>query len=275
MTLPLANRTIALAETRQLEELAEMLEKEGARTLRCPLLDILDAPDEAAVLDWLHQLTASEFQWVVLLTGEGLRRLVALAARHGLRESAIAALSRTRTLTRGPKPVRALREIGLSPTLVAQAPTTDGVIVSLRGLDLRGQTFGVQLYSESNPPLTQFLAEAGAVVRTVQPYVYAPASDSDLVAELVRRMAEGRVDAIVFTSSPQVDRLFEVAEERGIMEQLRAGLSRTQVASVGPVLSQNLQAHGVRVNITPEQGFVMKNLVQQIKRLLSRGEEVS
>src|SRR6516165_9645458 len=145
MTLPLANRTIALAETRQLEELAEMLEKEGARTLRCPLLDILDAPDEAAVLDWLHQLTASEFQWVVLLTGEGLRRLVALAARHGLRESAIAALSRTRTLTRGPKPVRALREIGLSPTLVAQAPTTDGVIVSLRGLDLRGQTFGVQL----------------------------------------------------------------------------------------------------------------------------------
>ncbi len=38
MTLPLANRTIALAEARQIEELAQMLEKEGARTLRCPLL---------------------------------------------------------------------------------------------------------------------------------------------------------------------------------------------------------------------------------------------
>jgi uroporphyrinogen-III synthase len=271
MPLPLANRTIVLAEGRQLEELAEMLEREGACALRCPLLSILDAPDEAPVLTWLRRLIAGEFDWVVLFTGEGVRRLVALADRHGLRDAVVGALGRTRTLSRGPKPVRALRELGQSPTAVAGAPTTDGVITSLRAQDLRGKTIGVQLFSESNPVLTEYLAEAGAVVHTVLPYVYAAASDSDRVGDVVRQMAEGRIDAIVFTSSPQLDRLFDVAQERHLTDALRQGFARTQVASVGPVMTEHLQARGVQVHITPEHGYVMKNLVQQIKRVLGPG----
>ena len=91
MTLPLTNRTIALAEGRQLEELAQMLEKEGAKALRYPLLSILDAPNEGPVLEWLNRLTAGEFEWIVLMTGEGVRRLVALAERHGLRDAVVGA----------------------------------------------------------------------------------------------------------------------------------------------------------------------------------------
>jgi uroporphyrinogen-III synthase len=269
MTLPLENRTIALAEGRQLEELAQLLEREGARTLRCPLVSILDPPDDTAVVAWLRQLCADEFAWVILLTGEGLRRLLACAARHDLRDAAIVALSRTRLMVRGPKPVKALKEVGLSPTLVAQTPTTDGVIASLRTEDLQGRTVGVQLYSASNPPLTDFLQQAGARAVPVQPYIYAPNSDADRVAELIGQLAGGRLDAIVFTSSPQVDRLFEVAQERGLTETLQQGLTRTRVASVGPVLNENLERHGVHVNICPEQGFVMKNLVQLLKRTLA------
>src|SRR5436309_11002722 len=98
--MSLTRRTIALAEGRQLEELAQMLEKEGATTLRYPLLSILDAPDEAPVLDWLKRLTEGEFDWVVLMTGEGVRRLVALAERHRLRDAVVAALGQTRSITR-------------------------------------------------------------------------------------------------------------------------------------------------------------------------------
>src|SRR6185295_16544162 len=102
MLPPLAQRTIALAEGRQLEELAQMLEKEGATTLRCPMLAILDAPDDAPVLAWIDRLEKNEFAWVILLTGEGLRRLLSCADRHGRRDAVIAALTKTRTLTRGP-----------------------------------------------------------------------------------------------------------------------------------------------------------------------------
>jgi uroporphyrinogen-III synthase len=270
MPLPLENRTIALAEGRQLEELAQMLEKEGARTVRCPLLSILDAPDEKPVLEWLQRLIAGKLDWVILFTGEGVRRLLALAERHGLRDAAIAALGRAQTITRGPKPVKAMKEAGLSPTVIAKTPTTEGVIASLRELDLRGKTVGVQMYSDANPPLMQYLQEAGAAVDPVQPYVYAPDSDGERVAELIQQMAAGQIDAVVFTSSPQVDRLFDVAAERQLTPTMHEGFMRTQVASVGPVLSEHLHARDVPVHIAPEHGFVMKNLVQQIKRALGR-----
>ena len=268
MNAPLHDRTIALAEGRQLEELADMLEKEGATVLRCPLLSILDAPDPAPVLAWLRELCGDAFGYVILFTGEGLRRLLALAERNCLHEAVTAALGRTRTVTRGPKPARTLKEIGLTPTLTATAPTTEGVIATLRSEPVRGQTVGVQLYSESNPPMLEFLEEAGATARTVLPYVYAPATDAEHVAALIERMAVGNVDALVFTSSPQVDRLYEVAAERGIEPALKQGMERVSVAAVGPLVADNLRRRGARVDICPEQGFVMKNLVQHIKRAL-------
>jgi uroporphyrinogen-III synthase len=270
MTTPLTGRTIALAEGRQLEELAQMLEKEGATTVRCPLIGILDAPDPAPVLAWLQELVAGRFSHVVLLTGEGLRRLLGFADRAGLREAAVAALAKTRTVTRGPKPVRALKEVGLAPGKVAQEPTTDGVIAALRDEALQGQTVGVQLYAPTNEPLVQFLHGAGAEVRTVLPYVYAPATEADQVATLIGRLERGEIDALVFTSSPQVDRLYDVAEQRELGTALTAGLDRTRVAAVGPVVAENLRRRGARVDVCPEQGFVMKNLVQQIRRDFER-----
>lgn len=266
--MSLAKRTIALAEGRQLEDLAAMLEKDGATALRCPLLSILDAPEDAPVLAWLDRLQAGAFDWVILLTGEGLRRLLTCADRHGRRDAVIAALTKVKTITRGPKPARALKEINLAPSLSAQAPTTDGVIASLRSVSLHGLTVGVQLYNESNPPLDQFLREAGATPVTVQPYIYAPAADADRVLAVLQQMAAGKVDAIVFTSSPQIDRLFEVAEERQQGDLLKQALAKTLVAAVGPIVAENLQKRGVAVQVCPEQGWVMKNLVQLLKRVV-------
>src|SRR6516162_1282539 len=111
MTLPLQGRTVALAEGRQLEELADMLEKEGATVLRCPMVSILDAPDPAPVIAWLEQLISGQFDYVILMTGEGLRRLLGFAERAGRRQTVIDALARGKTVTRGPKPVRALKEV--------------------------------------------------------------------------------------------------------------------------------------------------------------------
>jgi uroporphyrinogen-III synthase len=266
MSEGLKGRAVALAEGRQLEELAALLEAEGATTLRYPMVSILDAPDPAPVLAWVKDVIAGRFAWVVLMTGEALRRLLALAEREGLREPFAAALGRARTVVRGPKPVRALKEVGLAPTKVAQPPTTEGVIDALRPEALRGQTVGVTLYGEPNPALEGFLTSAGATVRTVMPYVFAPGADDGRVAELISRLVRGEVDVLLFTSSPQVDRLYEVAAQRGLEGPLREGLTKTRVAAVGPVVADDLRRRGAAVHVCPEQGFVMKNLVQHIKR---------
>jgi uroporphyrinogen-III synthase len=271
MPSALQGRRVALAEGRQLEELAQLLEQEGAEVIRCPMIAIQDAPDAAAVGFWLDDLVAGRFAYVVLMTGEALRRLLGFAEKTSRQDVVISTLAKTKIVTRGPKPVKALKEIGLVPHLIAQAPTTEGIIATLRNEPLSGQIVGYTLFGSPNPTIEAYLRECGAIGRPVLSYVYSPSSDGERVAELIGRMARGEIDLLMITSTPQVERLFEVAQERHLEALLTEGLMRTRVAAVGPVAAQSLQQHGAKVDIQPEQGFVMKNLVQYAKRAFDHG----
>ena len=87
MDLPLAGRTIAVPETRELEVFATLLERRGASVVRCPLVAIRDAPDPAPVLAFARGLAEGSCDDLILTTGEGLRRILACIDRHepGLR----------------------------------------------------------------------------------------------------------------------------------------------------------------------------------------------
>jgi uroporphyrinogen-III synthase len=267
---PLAGRTIALPESRELDRLAGILEEDGATTLRCPLVAILDAPDPAPVDAWLRELCTQGFDDLVFLTGEGVGRLLARAEAIGMRDQAIAAMGRARRITRGPKPARALHEVKLSPDLPAAVPTSQGVMDTLAHEPLAGRRVGVQLYgTDPNEALVRFLAGKGAQVRTVAPYVYAPAVDEDRVADLIGRLERGVVDVVAFTSASQVERLFAVAGARQTEPGLRAGLARTRVAAIGPIARAALEERGVRVDIVPAQPFVMKRMTAAIVAALT------
>lgn len=264
---PLAGRTIAIPESREMEVFAALLERRGARVIRCPLVAIRDAPDPAPVLEWSRRLSAGTFDDLILLTGEGLDRILSCIEQHepALRTPFVEALSRLRKVTRGPKPAKVLRELGLKPEIAAERPTTDGVIASLRGLDLRGRRVGVQLYgTEPNRPLIDFLESAGATASTVAPYVYADAADEDAVRRLIDHVRNGGVDAIAFTSSAQVERLIAVASEEGA----RSALANTLVAAIGPMVANTLRRHGIDARLMPVQSFFLKPLTSALEEAL-------
>jgi uroporphyrinogen-III synthase len=261
----LAGCRIVVPESRELDLFAAMLETQGATTLRCPMIAILDLDDDRAALEWLRRLASGGLDDLVLLTGEGLRRLLAVARRAGIEAPVVAALGRLRTIVRGPKPVRALREIGLAPGLSAETPTTEGVIAALEGEALAGRRVGVQLYpGNPNNVLLDFLRAAGAFADPVVPYRYASDAETERVREVIDAMAAGRVDLIAFTSSPQLRRLADVAREGRIEDALRTGLARTRIAAVGPVVAAAIVALGGTVTIMPDDNFHMKPLVNAI-----------
>ena len=267
--MSLAGRTIALPESRELDRLAELVEEDGGVAWRCPLVAIRDAPDPHPSEQWVRALAAGSFDDVIFLTGEGLRRLLATAERLGLRDGAIGGLARARKITRGPKPARALKDIGLGTDVAAAVPTSTGVIAELAGLDLRGRTVGVQLYGqEPNRPLIEAIERAGATPQAVAPYVYASAADEAAVRTLIDALEAGRIDAIAFTSASQIDRLFAVAAGAGAEPSLRAALTRTRVAAIGPIAVEALAGHGVRADVVPEKGFVMRRLVNALAEAL-------
>jgi uroporphyrinogen-III synthase len=256
----LSGKVVAVPEARQLDVFCGLLERRGATVLRCPLVAIKDAPDPQPVLKWIESFNAGACTELILLTGEGLRRLLSCIERHqpAWREAFLKSLGQVRTITRGPKPARVLRELQLQPTVSAAAPTTAGVIETLRGIDLRGHCVGVQLYgTEPNLPLIDYLRSAGAQPLPVAPYVYADAVDDTQVHDLVTRMAAGEVDIIAFTSMAQVTRLFKVSDA----DVLQAAFAHVQVAAVGPIVRDALAKQGVVANCMPDDSFFMKPLV--------------
>jgi uroporphyrinogen-III synthase len=256
---PLANRVIAVAETRELDVFAALLERRGAKVLRYPLVRIVDAPDPQPILAWVRAVGRGALDDLILLTGEGLRRLLRAIELHepAQRGPFLTALSKLRTITRGPKPARALRELGLTADLPATAPTTAGVIETLQPLDLTGRRIGVQLYGDDpNRPLMDFLNSRGARLSAVAPYRYADGASDSAVLDLLTQMRSGAVDAIAFTSKAQVERLFRADSAPAVLSALAA----TRVAAVGPVVGAALAALGVSVGTMPEDAWFMKPL---------------
>jgi uroporphyrinogen-III synthase len=260
----LAGRRIVVPETRELELFAGMLEKHGAEIIRCPLVAIRDVADPVPVVAWIERFAAVPPDDFIVFTGEGLQRLYQLAAGAGTAEKFVAALGQVRKITRGPKPARRLRELGLRPDLPVDPPTTVGIIAALSAEDLSGHRVAVQLYPDSpHSELLAFLRRVAAGVDPVLPYAYASAEDDARVLDVIGEMAAGRIDLVAFTSSPQLRRLKQVARAKNRDAKLAEGFAKTKLAAVGPVVAAAIEAAGGAVAIAPDN-FHLRPMVNAI-----------
>ena len=263
---------ILILETREEAQFSRLLTEQGADVVQCPMFAIHDLPDPAPVEAWIRLCIAQPFDDLVLMTGEGLRRLLKVVRRLDVEAGFIAALGRSRKFARGPKPGRALREIGLEPQVTTEKPTSEGVIEMLARVDLKGHRVGVQLYPDKDHGvLLGAIAGRGAKAESITPYVYdAQAADANIVTA-IEEMAAARIDAIALTNLGQIRRLIEVARQRGCEDTLRDGLKNTPIAAVGPAVSDELASHGLRADIYPaNEAYFMKPLISAMAVALAK-----
>jgi uroporphyrinogen-III synthase len=263
---------ILILETREEAQFSRLLAEQGADVLQCPMFAIHDAPDSAPVEAWIARCIEKPFDDLVLMTGEGLRRLMKVARRIDVDREFVRALGKPRKFARGPKPGRALREIGLEPQATTEMPTSEGVAEILARIDLIGHRVGLQLYPDKDhSALIGAITAQGAEVDAVTPYVYdAQAADANIVTA-IEEMAEGRIDAIALTNLGQIRRLIEVARAKGAEGRLREGFAKTPIASVGPAVSDELKSHGLRADIYPaNDAFFIKPLISAMATALGK-----
>jgi uroporphyrinogen-III synthase len=263
---------ILILEAREEAQFSRLLSEQGADVVQCPMFAIHDAPDSAPIEAWIRRLIDQPCDDLVLMTGEGLRRLMKVVRRINLEPAFVAALGRARKFARGPKPGRALREIGLEPQMTTEKPTSEGIAEMLARVDLKSHRVGLQLYPDKDHrALIGAITAQGAKVDTVLPYVYdAKAADANIVTA-IDEMAQKRIDAIALTSSGQVRRLIEVAQAHHCEDRLREALKATPIASVGPVVSDELKSHGLRTDIYPaNEAFFMKPLISAMAATLGK-----
>ena len=92
----LSGYRILILESREEAQFSRLLAEQGADVLQCPMFEIHDAPDSAPIEAWVRQFIDKPFDDLVLMTGEGLRRLVKLARRTGVEQDFVTALEKAR-----------------------------------------------------------------------------------------------------------------------------------------------------------------------------------
>lgn len=260
-------RVLAL-ESRRAMEMAELIRRQGGEPFVAPSMREAPLAEDAGVFRFADRLLAGEFDLMVLLTGIGTRQLQRLLApRYG--ETAFAeALRRIAVVARGPKPVAALRELGVTPAAVAAEPNTWREL--MRTMEGRSERrIAVQEYGRSNPELLDALRALGAEVTAVRVYQYALPEDVEPLREAARRLAAGEFQAVLFTTAVQVGHLAEVARELGIEDDMLVALRNCLVASIGPSTTEALEEFDVRPVLEPshpKMGILVREAAERAHR---------
>jgi uroporphyrinogen-III synthase len=263
-------------ESRRSAEMAELIRNYGGQPVQAPSMREVPLADQHEALAFGEALLAGEQDVLILLTGVGTRMLIATLSTRWVREDVVARLGRLTLVCRGPKPIAALKEVGLVPALTVPEPNTWRDLLSEmdRMLSIRGRRVAVQEYGARNEELLAGLQQRGARVTTVPVYGWALPEDTAPLRTAIERVVAGEVAVALFTSATQVENVFRVAIEMGRADALRGAFrGRVVVASIGPITTAALLEHGVEPDLRPEHpkmGHLVAEVARQAVDLLER-----
>ena len=263
-------RVLAL-ESRRAREMSMLIANNGGQPVVAPATREVAAEDNGDALKFVSALRERQVDIVIFLTGVGTRALAQAAEGIWPRAEFVAALGRTTVIARGPKPVTALRELGVPIAAIVPEPNTWRELLHLLDensdlLPLKGRSVAVQEYGVSSPELLAGLAERGAQVLPVHIYEWSLPEDTAPLRQAIHAVTRSEIDVLLVTAAVQVRHLLQVAEEMGLREDLIRALSRVVVGSIGPVTSAELREQGIAVDLEPshpKMGFLVKEIAQR------------
>ena len=270
---------VAAFESRRATEVERMLTRAGAHAFVSPSMREIPLEGDPQILRYARQVIAGEFEVVVLMTGVGLRLLVAAIDGPIGSEPFLRALAACVTIARGPKPTAALKDWGLRPTHQVPEPNTWREILALidAQVSVSGVAVAVQEYGVPNHDLVSGLEARGATVTRAPIYRWGFPEDIIPLEANVRRVAAGNIDVVLFTSSQQVVHVLTTADRLGLGERLRQALLHVVIASIGPTTSATLRKEGLAVEIEPKHpkmGHLIRVAAEQAPALV-RGKRES
>ena len=281
-------RRVLSLESRRATEVAALITTFGGEPLVAPALRQVPLESNAEALDFAAALMRGEFDIVIFLTGVGTRELVSVIEQAYSRQAFIAALTRTKVVARGPKPLAVLRELQVPVWIAVPEPNTWREL--LAALDatveerplghpaaampetlLGGARIAVQEYGVSNTELLDALRQRGAQVTRVPVYRWALPKDVEPLKNAVTAIARGEVDVVLFTTGVQVVHLWQIVDQMVLEPDVRRELARAVIASIGPTTSEELRRHGLVADLEashPKIGMLVREAAERSGDLL-------
>ncbi|MGD0463672.1 MAG: uroporphyrinogen-III C-methyltransferase [Tepidisphaeraceae bacterium] len=233
----LFGQTVVVTRSRhQASELSLRLEELGAAVIEAPTIELHEPADLKPVDAAIE--SAGSFDWVCFTSANGVaaarRRLLALGLDARLFANAkIAAI--------GDATAQAVeRELCLKVDLCPKTFVAEALADELAQRNaIAGRRFLLLRADIARPLLRQRLLHAGAAEVLDVP-LYETRAARELPAGLLEALDAGRINWITFTSSSTVRNLVDL-----LGPDYRRKLTRTKLASIGPITTQTLREAGL------------------------------
>lgn len=270
---------VAAFESRRADETARMIRKCGGEAFVSPSMREVAVADNTPAIEAANLLITGQIDIVLLMTGVGFKHWLECVEKSVDRQRFLDSLSDCVTVARGPKPVAAMKEVGLAPTHRVPEPNTWREMLHTidQNLPIANQRVCLQEYGKTNASLIAGLEARGAQVLNLCVYKWDYPEDTTLLEKNVDRLADGQVDVVLFTSAQQLHHVLEYGEKIGRQPDVISGLRASVISSIGPTTSEALRDLGFAVDFEPSHpklGHLITETAANSHRLRKRKEQV-
>ena len=252
-TLPLFGKTFVVTRAEeQAESFIHMLEERGAEAFLYSSIKTIPPVDWSPLDKSLEIL--SNYNGLIFTSVNGVRFF---SQRLKEKNKDIRELKGVRIYAIGPKTEQAVRNLNIRVDTVPENYVAESLIECIGKENIEGKKFLLPRASVAREILPNTLREMGAIIDVVP--AYQTILPESFESDFLKRLDEGSIDVITFTSSSTVtnflDRLNKEHHEK---------LNKIVVACIGPITQKTAENRGLKVTIVPSQ-YTVTGLISAIE----------
>ena len=257
-TLPLFGKTIVI--TRPEEQSAAFMNgllERGAEPFLFPVIETVPPADWTLLDQSIGKLDT--YDGLIFTSVNGVRFFM---RRLKEKDKDVRELKGLRLYAIGPKTEQAVNALGIRVDVVPEDFVAESLIDSMGKESIKGKRFLLPRATVARETLPDHLRAQGAVIDVAPAYrTVRPKTDA---GELIRRLKEGSVHAITFTSSSTVTHFMKL-----LGEEFHSQLKKISVACIGPVTAKTAEKAGLKVHIMAEE-YTIDGLITALEKYFGR-----
>jgi uroporphyrinogen-III synthase len=255
----LKNKILAITRSeRDAKEFLQLVREQAGRAIALPTIDIVPQGPEVAE-EFLDKLRKKKHYYCAFMSQQAVNILFDLA-----HDKIAPLLKSTTVIAVGPKTKQSLEERGIKVGLVLEKFSSFGLVDLMSGIEPVGKKIIIPRSGAANDFATEALIRLGMDVDEILLYTVRTRAVEPIWKEFCDLLLQKKVDAIIFTSTSNVNSFFEIMD-KVYKDELQLD-NITKVVSIGPFTTKALRDRGIEC--FEAQEHTVKGALQIAKQIL-------